>query len=89
MTGFSCVETIGNNAAIIIPVLLVLIGLLILYFVLLVRAIIQMLHYKVSGVLLTFSFISLIPVPFMLIMGITILIIWRSHKRDIQSEKIG
>jgi len=88
MTDFSIAEIIGNNAAIIIPILLILIGLLVLYFVLLIRAIIQMLHYQVSGVLLTFSFLSLIPVPFTLIMGIMILIIWRSHKRDIQSEKI-
>ena len=88
MIDVSFAEIIGNKAAIIIPVLLVLIGLLVLYFVLLVRAIIQMLHYQVSGVLLTFSFISLIPIPFMLILGIMILIIWRSHKRDIQSEKI-
>ena len=88
MTGFSFAEMIGNNAAIIIPVLLVLIGLLIFYFVLLVRAIIQMLQYQVSGVLLTFSFISLIPLPLTLILGIMILIIWRSHRRDIQSEKV-
>ena len=74
------------HLGVIIPVLLIIIGLLILYFVLIVRAIIQMLRHKISNVLLTFAFLSLIPFPPILILGIVILIIWHYHKNDIQSE---
>ncbi|MBC8393642.1 MAG: hypothetical protein H8E17_13890 [Deltaproteobacteria bacterium] len=81
-------EMIGNNLVIFIPVLLVLLGLIILYFVLLIRAIIQMLRYNVSSVLLVFSFISLIPFPLILILGIMILIIWHYHKKDILNKKV-
>ena len=88
MTDFSIAEVIGNNAAIIIPLLLALIGLLVTYFVLLVRAILEMLRYRVSTVLLAFSFISLIPFPVFLILGVMILIIWRYHKKDIRSGTV-
>ena len=72
-----------SNLAIVIPILLVLIGIVVIYFVLVVRAIIDMLRYDVHGVLLTFAFLALIPFPLILIMGIMILIIWYYHKRDI------
>ena len=85
---FSPGEMIGKNLVIFIPVLLVLLGLIILYFVLLIRAIIQMLRYNVSSVLLVFSFISLIPFPLILILGIMILIIWHYHKKDILSKGV-
>lgn len=85
MTDFSLAEIIGDNAAIIIPVLIVLIGLIVFYYVLLIRAILQMLRRRVPTVLLTFSFISLVPIPITLIMGIAILIIWHYHKRDYQA----
>ena len=88
MDDISIAETAGNNLVVIIPILLVLIGLLILYYVLIVKAIIQMLQYKVSTVLLTFGFLSLIPFPLILVLGVMILIIWHHHKNDIQSEKL-
>ena len=88
MDDISIAETAGNNLVVIIPILLVLIGLLILYYVLIVKAIIQMLQYKVSTVLLTFGFLSLIPFPLILVLGVMILIIWHHHKKDIQSEKL-
>ena len=88
MDDISIAETAGNNLVVIIPILLVLIGLLILYYVLIVKAIIQMLQYKVSTVLLTFGFLSLIPFPIILVLGVMILIIWHHHKKDIQSEKL-
>ncbi len=56
MDDITFAETARNNLVVIIPILLVLIGLLILYYVLIVKAIIQMLQYKVSTVLLTFGF---------------------------------
>ena len=76
-------EMLSGNLATVITVLLVLVAALILYFVLLVRAVIDMLRHDVHGVLLTFAFLSLIPFPPILIMGIMILIIWHHHKRDI------
>jgi hypothetical protein len=76
-------DIIGKNLGVMIPVIIVLLGLLVLYYVLLVRAVIQMLKHNVSSVLLVFSFVSLIPFPLILILGIMILIIWHFHKKDI------
>ena len=72
-----------NNLAVVIPILLVLVGAVVVYLVLLIRAIIDMLRHDVHGVLLTFAFLALIPFPLILVMGITVLIIWHYHKRDI------
>ena len=72
-----------DNLAVGIPILLVLLGAVVVYLVLLVRAIIGMLRYDVHGVLLTFAFLALIPFPLILVMGIMVLIIWHYHKRDI------
>ncbi|MCP4895948.1 MAG: hypothetical protein GY906_03150 [bacterium] len=74
---------VSSNLAIVIPILLALVGAVVVYLVLLVRAIIDMLRYDVHGVLLTFAFLALIPFPLILVMGIMILIIWHYHKRDI------
>ena len=76
-------STVSSNLAVVIPILLALIVALVVYLVLMVRAIIDMLRYDVHGVLLTFAFLALIPFPLILVMGITILIIWHYHKRDI------
>lgn len=78
---------VSGNLAIVIPIVIVLVGLVVFYLVLMVRAIIDMLRHDVNGVLLTFAFLALIPVPFIVIMGIMILIIWRYHKRDILAAK--
>ena len=72
-----------SNLAVVIPILLALIGALVAYLVLMVRAIIDMLRYDVHGVLLTFAFLALVPFPLILVMGIMVLIIWHYHKRDI------
>ena len=72
-----------SSLAVAIPILLVLIGAVILYLVLMVRAVIDMLRYDTHGVLLTFAFLALIPFPPILVMGIMVLIIWHYHKRDI------
>ena len=74
---------VSGNLAIAIPILLVLVGAVVVYLVLMVRAIIDMLRYDVHGVLLTFAFLALIPFPLILVMGIMVLIIWHYHKRDI------
>jgi len=80
-------SVVADNLAIVIPTLVVLIAAIVVYLVLMVRAIIDMLRYDVHGVFLTFAFLALIPFPLILIMGITILIIWHYHKRDIVEGK--
>ncbi len=76
-----------SNLAVVIPILLVLIGAVVVYLVLIVRAIIDMLRYDVHGVLLTFAFLALVPFPLILVMGIMVLIIWHYHKKDILAGK--
>jgi len=76
-------STVLSNLAVVIPILFALIVALVVYLVLIVRAIIDMLRYDVHGVLLTFAFLALIPFPLILVMGIMVLIIWHYHKRDI------
>ena len=72
-----------NGLAFVIPIILIAIAAAVLYFVLLVSAIIGMLRQRAHSVLMTFAFLALVPFPPILIMGIMILIIWHYHKRDI------
>ncbi len=76
-------SNVSSNLAVVIPILFALIGAVVIYLVLMVRAIIDMLRYDVHGVLLTFAFLALVPFPLILVMGIMVLIIWHYHKRDI------
>ena len=73
----------SSSLAVVIPILVVLIGAVIFYLVLMVRAVIDMLRYDAHVVLLTFAFLALIPFPPILVMGIMVLIIWHYHKKDI------
>lgn len=75
-----------SNSIVLIPILLALLGAVVVYLVLMVRAIIDMLRYDVHGVLLSFAFLALIPFPLILVMGIMVLIIWHYHKRDILAK---
>ncbi len=75
--------SLTDDLALVIVILVFLIAALVVYLVLMVRAIIDMLRYDVHGVLLTFAFLALVPFPLILIMGIMILIIWHYHKKDI------
>ena len=76
---------IGNIPfAVIIVLILVLLGLIVLYYVLLVRSILDMLRRDIEQrTLLTFAFLSLIFSPFTLIMGINVIIIWAIHKKSL------
>ncbi len=76
---------IGNIPfAVIIVIILVLLGLIILYYALLVRSILDMLRRDIQqNILLTFAFLSLIFSPFTLIMGINVLIIWAIYKKNL------
>jgi hypothetical protein len=76
-------SSIASNLAIAIPVLLVLIGALVVYLVLMVKAIIDMLRHDAHSVILTFAFLALVPLPPLVIMGILVLIIWHFYKRDV------
>ncbi len=62
---------------------IVLLGLIVLYYTLLVRAILEMLRLDVNKILLTFAFLSLIVLPPTLLLGIFILIIWHYHKKTL------
>ena len=76
---------LGNfPIAVIILVALVLLGLIVLYYVLLVRSILDMLRRDIKqNILLTFAFLSLIFSPFTLIMGINVLIIWGIYRKSL------
>jgi len=72
-----------SRLAVLIPILLVLLGALVVYLVLMARAVIEMLRYDAHAVLLTFAFLALVPLPPLVVMGILVLIIWHFHKKDI------
>jgi len=74
---------LGSYLTLIVSGAVVLLALLVLYYSLLVRAILQMLRSQTNTALLIFSFLALIPSPFTLIMGIFIMIIWQLHKRTL------
>ena len=54
--------------------------LLVLYYVFLVRAIVEMVRRRAHTVLTVFSFIALIPVPPLIILGILLMVIWHRLK---------
>ena len=54
--------------------------LLIIYYIFMARAVLQMLVRDTNTVLLTFSFLALLPTPPTVIMGILVMIIWRCHR---------
>ncbi len=68
---------------IIVLAIVVLLGLLVFYYALLVRAILEMLRLDVNKILLTFAFLSLMVLPPTLLLGIFILIIWHYHKKTL------
>ena len=81
------ISSITDNLDVFIPILLVSIALVVVYLVFMVRTVIDMLRYDVQGVLLTFAFIALIPLPPILVTGIMVMIIWHYHKKHILAGK--
>ena len=55
--------------------------ILIIYYFLLARSILQMLSAKPNQVLVVFAFLALFPVPPAIVMGVVIMIIWAIHKQ--------
>ena len=76
-------HALGAHLGVVFLVALILLGLLVLYLVLIGRAVIQMLRHHVSPVLLTFGFLALIPLPPALVLGPMVLIVWHYHKKDL------
>ena len=54
--------------------------LLIIYYVFMARAVLQMLVRDTNTVLLIFAFLALIPIPPTVVLGILVMIIWRCHR---------
>ncbi len=55
--------------------------LLVIYYVLLVRVVLDMLRRKANTVLLVFAMLGLIPLPPSIILGVLVIIIWTLHSR--------
>jgi hypothetical protein len=68
-------------------ILVIVLGLLVLYFVLLVRALVEMLRLEAPSVMIVFTYISLIPFPLLLILGILNLIIWHYVRQDLMAAR--
>ncbi len=71
----------------LINVLIVVVGFLILYFFLLIRALVEMIRLDAPGVVIVFTYISLIPFPLLLILGILNLIIWYFVRQDLMARR--
>ncbi len=55
--------------------------LLVIYYVFLVRAVLDMLRQKANTALLVFAMLGLIPFPPLIILGVLMIIIWTLHRR--------
>ena len=68
---------------ILIAVIGGLLLLIVLYYVLMIRALLEMFRLNAHTVLVVFTYLSVIPFPLFLILGIINLIIWRYYRRDL------
>ncbi|MGI9225566.1 MAG: hypothetical protein ACR2QX_13865 [Woeseiaceae bacterium] len=59
-----------------------LLGVLIVYYVFVVRALIEMIRTRAPSVILVFTYISLIPLPFFIVLGIVNLIVWHKVRSE-------
>ena len=71
----------------LISVLVVVFGLLIIYYIFLVRTLVEMIRLDAPGVVIVFAYISLIPFPLLLILGILNLIIWHYVRKDLMTTR--
>lgn len=60
-----------------------LLSALIVYYVFVTRALINMLRASAPPVMLVFTYISLIPLPFFIVLGIINLIVWQKVRSDL------
>lgn len=71
----------------LITVLVLVVGFLLIYFFLLIRALVEMIRLDAPGVVIVFTYISLIPFPLLLILGILNLIIWHFVRTDLMARR--
>ncbi len=62
--------------------LAVSLALLVIYYIFLGRAVLQMLRGEANPVLLTFACIALLPLPPAIVMGVVLMIIWAIRRGD-------
>ena len=72
-----------NMQMIVLPLALAGLVLLVVYYVRLVRAILEMLAWDADRVLLVFAFAGLLPLPPTIVSGILVIIIWGKHKKTL------
>ena len=77
----------GLGTGALVGVVGVLLGLLIVYFVLVVLALVEMIRINAPSVMIVFTYISLIPLPPFLILGVLNLIIWRMVRGDLMAVR--
>ena len=75
----------GAGGTVWLPVGVLVLGVLVLCYVLLVQAVLPMLRSRVNQVLLTFALLSLVTLPPVFLLGVSGLILGRSHKQDLPS----
>ena len=68
------------GVGLILVVSLIVLALIVIYYVLIVRAILEMLRQDAHVVLLVFAFLALSPLPPFLVMGVMVILIWHFHK---------
>lgn len=67
----------------LMSVLFVVLSLLIIYYFFLIRAVVEMIRLNAPAVVLVFAYISLVPFPLLLVLGIVNLIIWHCVREDL------
>ena len=72
---------ISENWLTLTGVGILMLVLLVIYYVLLARAVLDMLRRKANTVLLVFAMLALIPLPPFIILGVLVLIIWTLYGR--------
>lgn len=58
-----------------------MLGLMVIYYVFLVRAVLDMLRQDANTALLVFAILGLIPFPPLIFLGVLMIIIWTLHSR--------
>ncbi|MCK5445305.1 MAG: hypothetical protein KAI73_06750 [Rhodospirillaceae bacterium] len=71
----------------LISVLTAVLVFLIIYFALLISALVEMIRLDAPGVVIVFTYLSLIPIPPFIILGILNLIIWYFVRRDMMAMR--
>jgi len=67
-------------AATILGIAIVCVALLVIYYVLLTRVVLEMLQRDANPILMTFAFLALIPLPPLLILGIVVMVLWSNYR---------